>query len=81
MTAGARRRWSRSTALRRSIAARARPWEIGIVFDRNRRLADQLIDGLKAEGLIVGVNEPYSPADRVYYTLTRHAESRGLAAR
>ncbi len=57
-----------------------RPWEIGIVFDRNRRLADPLIEGLKAEGLVVGVNEPYSPADRVYYTLTRHAESRGLAA-
>ena len=57
-----------------------RPWEIGIVFDRNRRLADQLIAGLKAEGLMVGVNEPYSPADRVYYTLTRHAESRGLSA-
>ncbi len=57
-----------------------RPWEIGIVFDRNRRLADQLIDGLRTEGLNVGVNEPYSPADRVYYTLTRHAESRGLGA-
>ncbi|MBN9275657.1 MAG: N-formylglutamate amidohydrolase, partial [Mesorhizobium sp.] len=25
-----------------------------------------------------GVNEPYSPADRVYYTLERHARSRGL---
>jgi predicted N-formylglutamate amidohydrolase len=58
----------------------SRPWEIGIVFDRNRHLADELIEALKAEGLVVGVNEPYSPADRVYYTLTRHAESRGLAA-
>ena len=57
-----------------------RPWEIGIVFDRNRRLADELIEALKTEGFAVGVNEPYSPADRVYYTLTRHAESRGLAA-
>ena len=25
------------------------------------------------------MNEPYSPADRVYYTLSRHAEARGLA--
>ncbi len=24
----------------------------------------------------MGVNEPYSPADRVYYTLERHARSR-----
>ena len=29
--------------------------------------------------VMVGVNEPYSPADRVYYTLERHARSRGLA--
>ena len=26
----------------------------------------------------VGINQPYSPADRVYYTLERHARSRGL---
>ena len=55
-----------------------RTWEVGIIFDRNRRLADRLIDGLRAERLNVGVNEPYSPADRVYYTLSRHAEARGL---
>ena len=55
-----------------------RPWEISLIFDRNRRLADALIAGFAAEGLNVGVNEPYSPADRVYYTLSRHAEARGL---
>jgi predicted N-formylglutamate amidohydrolase len=55
-----------------------RPWEIGILFDRSRHLADLLIGGLKASGLNVGVNQPYSPADRVYYTLSRHAEARGL---
>ena len=58
----------------------SRPWPIGIVFDRDRRLADRLIAGLKADGLNVGINEPYSPADRVYSTLTRHADGRGLAA-
>ena len=56
----------------------ARPWEASLIFDRNRRLADILIDGLVGDGLNVGVNEPYSPADRVYYTLSRHAEARGL---
>ena len=55
-----------------------RPWQVGVIFDRDRRLADELIEGLKAAGLTVGVNEPYSPADRVYYTLERHAEARGL---
>jgi len=57
----------------------ARQWEVGIVFDKDRRIAEPLIDALKAEGLSVGVNEPYSPADRVYYTMTRHGEGRGLA--
>jgi predicted N-formylglutamate amidohydrolase len=55
-----------------------RPWEVALIFDRDRRLADVLIDGLDVEGFNVGVNEPYSPADRVYYTLSRHAEARGL---
>lgn len=58
----------------------ARPWEVGIIFNRDRRLADALIEGLRADGTVVGENEPYSPADRVYYTLTRHAEGRGLAS-
>jgi predicted N-formylglutamate amidohydrolase len=56
----------------------ARPWEIGVLFDRDRRLADPLIAAFEADGLKVGINEPYSPADRVYYTLTRHGEERGL---
>ena len=60
---------------------RARPWDIGIVFDDDRRLSDPLIAALKADpALDVGVNEPYSPADRVYYTLTRHARALGLPA-
>ncbi len=59
----------------------SRPWDIGIVFDDDRRLSDPLIVALKADsGLTVGVNEPYSPADGVYYTLTRHARPRGLPA-
>ncbi len=60
---------------------RTRPWDIGIVFDDDRRLSDPLIAALKADAaLTVGVNEPYSPADRVYYTLTRHARPRDLPA-
>ena len=56
-----------------------RPWEVGIIFDRHRALSDVLVAGFRAQGFNVGVNEPYSPADRVYYTLSRHAEARGLA--
>ena len=57
-----------------------RPWHIGIIHDDDRRLASPLIAALRRlSGVTVGVNEPYSPADRVYFTLERHARSRGLA--
>ncbi len=57
----------------------SRPWHIGIIHDEDRRLAAPLIAALSAlSGVTVGVNEPYSPADRVYFTLERHARSRGL---
>ena len=57
----------------------ARPWAVGIIFGDDRRLADPLITGLKDDrSRVVGVNEPYSPADRVFYTHERHAEPHGL---
>ena len=60
---------------------KGRPWQIGIVFGDDRRLADPLIDALEADpALTVGVNQPYSPADQVYYTVERHAGPRGLPA-
>jgi predicted N-formylglutamate amidohydrolase len=57
----------------------ARPWEIGIIHDDDERLSAPLIGELEAlKRFTVGENEPYSPADRVYFTLERHARSRGL---
>ena len=51
------------------------------MFGDDRRLADILIRGLKADpALTVGINEPYSPADQVYYTVERHAHPSGLPA-
>jgi predicted N-formylglutamate amidohydrolase len=56
-----------------------RPWQVGILFDDDHRLADLLIEGLEADpALTVGINQPYSPADGVYYTLRRHAQPHGL---
>jgi predicted N-formylglutamate amidohydrolase len=55
-----------------------RPWHVGVLFDRDRRLAAPLLTGLAADrSLVVGANEPYSPRDRVYHTLDRHAQQRG----
>ena len=60
---------------------KSRPWHVGIVFDDDRRMADLLIRALKADpALNVGVNEPYSPADQVYYTVSRHAGQWDLPA-
>ena len=57
----------------------ARPWQIGIIHDDDMRLAGPLLDALSAfEEITAGDNEPYSPADRVYYTLERHGRARGL---
>jgi predicted N-formylglutamate amidohydrolase len=51
-----------------------RPWEIGVVFGEDRRLAGEIVRALTADArLTVGINKPYSPNDGVYYTLYRHA--------
>ncbi|WP_144377892.1 N-formylglutamate amidohydrolase [Mesorhizobium amorphae] len=56
-----------------------RPWHIGIIHDEDARLSAPLIAALEQQGgFTVGANQPYSPADRVYFTLERHARSRGL---
>lgn len=57
----------------------SRPWEIGIIHDEDDRIAVPLIAALQQErGLTVGVNEPYSPSDKVYFTIEKHARSRGI---
>ncbi len=58
-----------------------RPWEVGIIHDEDSAWALGMVDLLRARtNFLVGVNEPYSPADRVYSTLERHARSRSLPA-
>jgi predicted N-formylglutamate amidohydrolase len=56
-----------------------RPWHIGILFDRDRRLADVLLELLGAQGeLCVGENEPYYLTDEKDYAVPVHGERRGL---
>ena len=56
-----------------------RPWEIGILWNRDPRLPEPMIAHLRALGLTVGDNEPYSGRDGHGYTQHRHADDRGLA--
>lgn len=56
-----------------------RPWEVGILSGRDRRIADPLIAALEAESLTVGDNQPYSAMAFAGYTIEAHAMSAGLA--
>jgi predicted N-formylglutamate amidohydrolase len=54
-----------------------RPWEIGVLWDRDGRLARPLIAECAKAGFTVGDNEPYS-GELENDTLYRHATLRGL---
>ena len=56
-----------------------RPWQIGILWNRDPRLPRPMMDRLRARGIEVGNNEPYSGRDGHGYSLHRHADARGLA--
>ncbi|MBM6596745.1 N-formylglutamate amidohydrolase [Microvirga pudoricolor] len=56
-----------------------RPWQIGLIFDADASFAQRVEAGLARDpALVIGMNQPYSPADRVFHTLERHAVRRGL---
>jgi predicted N-formylglutamate amidohydrolase len=56
-----------------------RPWHIGVLWNRDARLARPLIARLAAtEGVVVGDNQPYSGRDEHGYTLPRHVEGAGI---
>jgi predicted N-formylglutamate amidohydrolase len=56
-----------------------RPWHIGTLYGRDRRLATALHSRLVRDGrYTVGDNEPYSVSDLTDYSLPVHGEQRGL---
>ncbi len=57
-----------------------RPMHVGVLYNRDKRLAHILLALLKAEGDVkVGDNAPYSVSDSTDYTIPMHGERRGLA--
>jgi predicted N-formylglutamate amidohydrolase len=57
----------------------ARPWHVGMLYQRDTRLAHVLLEMIRAEGeWIVGDNEPYSVSDGTDYAIPVHGEQRGL---
>ncbi|MFH1803950.1 MAG: N-formylglutamate amidohydrolase [Pseudomonadota bacterium] len=57
-----------------------RPWEIGVLWDRDDRIPVPLLAALRAQnpGLTIGDNEPYSGQHLADYTIDHHGEAAGL---
>ncbi len=55
-----------------------RPWHVGVLWHHDGRIALPLIVRLRAEGLCVGDNEPYT-GELEGDTMSRHGTGRGLA--
>ena len=57
-----------------------RDMEVGVLYNRDARLARIMLDLLRAEGdLVVGDNAPYAITEASDYTVPFHGERRGLA--
>jgi predicted N-formylglutamate amidohydrolase len=55
-----------------------RPWQIGILWDKDPRIPVPLLEKLRARGVVVGDNEPYSGKAPADHTVDHHAEGGGL---
>ena len=61
------------------MAGTARPWHVGVLWDKDEASARRLIAGLAAvDGVVVGDNEPYSGKHPCDCTIDHHAEQVGL---
>ncbi|MGK6355306.1 N-formylglutamate amidohydrolase [Sphingomonas sp. DT-207] len=54
-----------------------RPWQVGVLYNRDARAARLAIEFLRAQGFVTGDNEPYS-GRLLNATLNRHAEGNGI---
>ncbi|MEE4185882.1 MAG: N-formylglutamate amidohydrolase [Gammaproteobacteria bacterium] len=60
------------------MQGRLRPWQIGVLWDKDSRIAAALITRLRDRGdIVVGDNEPYSGRHPADFTLDHHAEAEG----
>lgn len=56
-----------------------RPWHVGVLWDRDARIARPLLERLgNRRDVVVGDNLPYSGRHPADYTVARHAERAGL---
>jgi predicted N-formylglutamate amidohydrolase len=56
-----------------------REMQAAVLYNRDRRFAGLVLDGLRAEAdLVIGDNEPYFVSDDTDYSIPQHGEARGL---
>jgi predicted N-formylglutamate amidohydrolase len=56
-----------------------RPWHVGLLFNRDSRLALALSSLIADDGNVtLGINEPYAISDATDYTIPVHGEKRGI---
>jgi len=56
-----------------------RPWHVGVLYNRDARVARPLLAALRAEGdLVVGDNQPYAACEVTDFSIVTHGERRGL---
>ncbi len=56
-----------------------RPWHVGVLYNRDSRVATPLLQALRGEGdLVVGDNQPYAVGDLTDYSVVNHGERRGI---
>ena len=56
----------------------SRPWQVGVLWDKDAQLAELFIKEFRAAGFVTGDNEPYSGKAPQDYTIDHHAEAIGL---
>lgn len=62
------------------MAGFARPWHVGLLWDKDPRIPVPLMENLRAhpDGFNIGDNQPYSGKHPADYTIDHHAEASGL---
>jgi predicted N-formylglutamate amidohydrolase len=56
-----------------------RPWHVGVLYNRDSRVARPLLQALRDEGdLVVGDNQPYAVGDLTDYSVVNHGEGRRI---
>jgi predicted N-formylglutamate amidohydrolase len=56
-----------------------RPWHVGVLYNRDARLAAPLLRLLQSEGdLVVGCNQPYAVSDLSDFSIIHHGERREI---